>query len=107
YKTAKNPENWHRNRQKKLRSEGKKYVTRSGKNVGEKEFLNKPCYCSKQCSLLLSSEERNQAMMSFYSLECQNQQNMFIHDSVRAKQVDRYRSINKTGKPKSNSFEFY
>lgn len=78
-----------------LKTEGKSYVTISGKVIAEKS-LRRACNCRKKCYEQLSDDVRLVIFKHFYSLS-QSGQNQFLANNVEEseKKVQRIRGIRK------------
>lgn len=108
-KRSRNPDMWFRNQQQRKRLSGQEYKTRSGNTIQAKVFVDKPCNCSKNCNSKISSEDREACFNSFYSLNSQTEQNVFIREYVLSSATERHRPTTGTPvkMPKSHTFSYF
>lgn len=63
------PENWKRNIRKKLRLNGKQYISNSGKSVPEKKFKDIDCTkCRFKCTETFLKERRSQILQFYWAI---------------------------------------
>ncbi|UYV67129.1 hypothetical protein LAZ67_4004017, partial [Cordylochernes scorpioides] len=102
-----NPDNWARNIQKQKRTKGLAYRNRGGYSIPAKTFVDIICRCRQKCNQKILSYDREAAMKTFYSLDSQLAQNIFLRGCIRAKEIKRRRPSNNTKEPRSHSFTYY
>ncbi|UYV82284.1 hypothetical protein LAZ67_21001583 [Cordylochernes scorpioides] len=102
-----NPDNWARNIQKQKITKGLAYRNRGGYSIPAKTFVDIICRCRQKCNQKILSHDREAAMKTFYSLDSQLAQNIFLRGCIRAKEIKRRRPSNNTKEPRSHSFTYY
>ena len=96
-----------KNIQKQKRTKGLAYRNRGGNSIPAKTFVDIICRCRQKCNQKIPSYEREAAMKTFYSLDSQLAQNIFLRGCIRAKEIKRRRPSNNTKEPRSHSFTYY
>ena len=80
-KRRKRPQMWKRNITKRVRNEGKEYVTRGkSKTIREARAVKQPCgkKCRLRCSEIISEEQRQVIFDSYWALKTIEKQRMYI-----------------------------
>lgn len=106
-KRKRNADTWKRAHHNKNRLSGKEYKTRSGHTVAAKLFSDKQCKCSRKCNEKVSTEERETLFKSFYGLNNQTQQNIFLNGCIKSCSIARRRPTNESKPPRTHSFSFF
>ena len=83
-KKTRNPEKWKRNVRKLLKSEGKEYVSATGRVVAPKKVHHHSCLkCRFKCSEKFTEEQREDIFQLYYSLGSYERQRQYICDMVQ------------------------
>ena len=84
------PQEWKANKRKKLRNQGKQYISKTGKTIAQKSVKKKDCSkCRFKCSLKVSEEERTQLFTLYWELGDYAQQRSFLCSSVSVSDTKR------------------
>lgn len=76
------PQTWKRNKNKKLRLEGKEHTSQSGKKVRAKAVQEVPCKCHYKCNDLFTLNDRQIIFNDFLTLKEDRAKWAFINSSV-------------------------
>lgn len=80
-KRKRNPEGWVKNIRKKLKTQGKEYITMKGKVIPAK-VMKLPCSCKRKCFDKINYAQRLNIFENYYSLPLEGQ-NQFLSSSVQ------------------------
>ncbi|KAJ8725270.1 hypothetical protein PYW07_016228 [Mythimna separata] len=99
-----NPEEWHKQKQKRLRIAGLEYINANGKVVPPKQ-PGPDCNCRRRCFQKVPEEIRLKTFQGFYSMKTHDEQNAYLFGLMR--QVDVKRKRVKTSSRRTCTFEYF
>ncbi|CAK1544716.1 unnamed protein product [Leptosia nina] len=99
-----NPEEWHKQKQKRLRIAGLEYINANGKVVPPKQ-PGPDCNCRRQCFQKVPEDVRRKTFQGFYSMKTHDEQNAYLFGLMR--QVDVKRKRVKSSSRRTCTFEYY
>lgn len=86
------PDEWVQNRRKRLRQEGKSYITRRGILMPEKQFSIKECsHCPLKCHEFFNPDELKEMFDNFWKMDLQNKR-QYLSQLVEETGVKRVRT---------------
>ena len=98
---------WQKNKRKRLRNEGKSYITSKGSAVPPRVTGN-DCKCSMGCFKKLSSSDRTKILKEFNHLGTFDLQTAYLHGLIhRYEPKRRYTSGRESDCKRKNSFSYY
>lgn len=88
------------------RNHGEAYMTKNGKKIEAKVFIDEPCKCRRICSSKISCEERKHIFKSFWKMGNFKSQNAFICGLIQQSNPKsrRPRDASRMAKCSTNSF---
>ncbi|XP_068627735.1 uncharacterized protein [Battus philenor] len=101
---ARNPEEWHKQKQKRLRIAGLEYINANGKVVPPKQ-PGSDCNCRRKCFQRVPEDVRLKTFQGFYSMKTHDEQNAYLFGLMR--QVDVKRKRVKTSSRRTCTFEYF
>ncbi|XP_026747508.1 uncharacterized protein LOC113508583 [Trichoplusia ni] len=101
---SRNPEEWHKQKQKRLRIAGLEYINANGKVVPPKQ-PGPDCNCRRRCFQKVPEEIRLKTFQGFYSMKTHDEQNAYLFGLMR--QVDVKRKRVKTSSRRTCTFEYF
>ncbi|XP_022829721.1 uncharacterized protein LOC111358696 [Spodoptera litura] len=99
-----NPEEWHKQKQKRLRIAGLEYINANGKVVPPKR-PGPDCNCRRQCFQKVPEDIRLKTFQGFYSMKTHDEQNAYLFGLMR--QVDVKRKRVKSSSRRTCTFEYF
>ncbi|XP_053600014.1 uncharacterized protein LOC128669298 [Plodia interpunctella] len=102
---TKNPEEWHKQKQKRLRIAGLEYINANGKLVPPKQ-PGPDCNCRRGCFQKVPEEVRLKTFQGFYSMKTHDEQNAYLFGLMRQVDVKRKRVKGKTSR-RTCTFEYF
>ncbi|XP_041973034.1 uncharacterized protein LOC121728806 [Aricia agestis] len=99
-----NPEEWHKQKQKRLRIAGLEYVNANGKIVPPKQ-PGPDCNCRRKCFQKVPEDIRLKTFQGFYSMKTHDEQNAYLFGLMR--QVDVKRKRVKCSSRRTCTFEYF
>ncbi|CAK1578702.1 unnamed protein product [Parnassius mnemosyne] len=103
-KRLRNPEEWHKQKQKRLRIAGLEYINANGKVVPPKQ-PGPDCNCRRKCFQRVPEDVRLKTFQGFYSMKTHDEQNAYLFGLMR--QVDVKRKRVKTSSRRTCTFEYF
>ncbi|VVC89818.1 unnamed protein product [Leptidea sinapis] len=103
-KRTKNPEEWHKQKQKRLRIAGLEYINANGKVVPPKQ-PGPDCNCRRRCFEKVPRDVRLRTFQGFYSMKSHDEQNAYLFGLMR--QVDVKRKRVKNSSRRTCTFEYF
>jgi len=83
-KRKRNPANWKKNKRKILKTEGKEYISTTGKVMGAKSVRPHNCQkCKFKCAENFTEEERQEIFTLYYNLGSYERQRQYICEMVK------------------------
>ncbi|XP_034825582.1 uncharacterized protein [Maniola hyperantus] len=101
---TRNPEEWHKQKQKRLRIAGLEYINANGKVVPPKQ-PGPDCNCRRQCFKKVPLDVRMKTFQGFYSMKTHDEQNAYLFGLMR--QVDVKRKRVKSSSRRTCTFEYF
>ncbi|XP_013175319.1 PREDICTED: uncharacterized protein LOC106123494 isoform X3 [Papilio xuthus] len=101
---SRNPEEWHKQKQKRLRIAGLEYINANGKVVPPKK-PGPDCNCRRKCYQRVPEDVRLKTFQGFYSMKTHDEQNAYLFGLMR--QVDVKRKRVKTSSRRTCTFEYF
>ncbi|XP_075972137.1 uncharacterized protein LOC142973974 [Anticarsia gemmatalis] len=101
---SRNPEEWHKQKQKRLRIAGLEYINANGKIVPPKQ-PGPDCNCRRRCFQKVPEDIRIKTFQGFYSMKTHDEQNAYLFGLMR--QVDVKRKRVKTSSRRTCTFEYF
>ncbi|KOB76069.1 Uncharacterized protein OBRU01_06377 [Operophtera brumata] len=101
---TRNPEEWHKQKQKRLRIAGLEYINANGKVVPPKQ-PGSDCNCRRRCFQKVPEEIRLKTFQGFYSMKTHDEQNAYLFGLMR--QVDVKRKRVKSSSRRTCTFEYF
>ncbi|CAH0721458.1 unnamed protein product, partial [Brenthis ino] len=99
-----NPEEWHKQKQKRLRIAGLEYINANGKIVPPKQ-PGPDCNCRRKCFQKVPEDVRLKTFQGFYSMKTHDEQNAYLFGLMR--QVDVKRKRVKSSSRRTCTFEYF
>ncbi|KAJ2950575.1 hypothetical protein O0L34_g8821 [Tuta absoluta] len=99
-----NPEEWHKQKQKRLRIAGQEYINANGKVVPPKQ-PGPDCNCRRRCFQKVPEDIRLKTFQGFYSMKTHDEQNAYLFGLMR--QVDVKRKRVKSSSRRTCTFEYF
>ncbi|CAG9563361.1 unnamed protein product [Danaus chrysippus] len=99
-----NPEEWHKQKQKRLRIAGLEYINANGKVVPPKQ-PGPDCNCRRKCFQKVPEDIRLKTFQGFYSMKTHDEQNAYLFGLMR--QVDVKRKRVKSSSRRTCTFEYF
>ncbi|CAG4941584.1 uncharacterized protein LOC123691982 [Colias croceus] len=103
-KRSRNPEEWHKQKQKRLRIAGLEYINANGKIVPPKQ-PGPDCNCRRKCFQKVPEDVRLKTFQGFYSMKTHDEQNAYLFGLMR--QVDVKRKRVKSSSRRTCTFEYF
>ncbi|CAG9792192.1 unnamed protein product [Diatraea saccharalis] len=103
-KRTRNPEEWHKQKQKRLRIAGLEYINANGKVVPPKQ-PGPDCNCRRRCFQKVPEDVRIKTFQGFYSMKSHDEQNAYLFGLMR--QVDVKRKRVKSSSRRTCTFEYF
>lgn len=105
-KRSRNPDNWIREKAKRLRNCGQSYTSKSGKIIGEKK-MGPPCKekCILSCSKKINENFRNEMFKEYWAFSSLQRQRDFLAAHIEKLDL-KYRRIS-AAKPRNPNCSFY
>ncbi|KAG6453570.1 hypothetical protein O3G_MSEX008223 [Manduca sexta] len=103
-KRLRNPEEWHKQKQKRLRIAGLEYINANGKVVPPKQ-PGPDCNCRRKCFQKVPEDVRLKTFQGFYSMKTHDEQNAYLFGLMR--QVDVKRKRVKSSSRRTCTFEYF
>ncbi|CAH0663441.1 unnamed protein product [Chilo suppressalis] len=103
-KRSRNPEEWHKQKQKRLRIAGLEYINANGKVVPPKQ-PGPDCNCRRRCFQKVPEDVRLKTFQGFYSMKSHDEQNAYLFGLMR--QVDVKRKRVKSSSRRTCTFEYF
>ncbi|XP_063530274.1 uncharacterized protein LOC134741430 isoform X1 [Cydia strobilella] len=101
---SRNPEEWHKQKQKRLRIAGLEYINANGKIVPPKQ-PGPDCNCRRKCFQKVPEDIRLRTFHGFYSMKTHDEQNAYLFGLMR--QVDVKRKRVKASSRRTCTFEYF
>ncbi|GBP07086.1 hypothetical protein EVAR_4493_1 [Eumeta japonica] len=101
---TRNPEEWHKQKQKRLRIAGLEYINANGKVVPPKQ-PGPDCNCRRRCFQKVPEDIRLKTFQGFYSMKTHDEQNAYLFGLMR--QVDVKRKRVKASSRRTCTFEYF
>ncbi|KAL4709319.1 hypothetical protein ACJJTC_007051 [Scirpophaga incertulas] len=101
---TRNPEEWHKQKQKRLRIAGLEYINANGKVVPQKQ-PGPDCNCRRRCFERIPEDVRLKTFQGFYSMKTHDEQNAYLFGLMR--QVDVKRKRVKSSSRRTCTFEYF
>ncbi|XP_073967047.1 uncharacterized protein [Choristoneura fumiferana] len=101
---SRNPEEWHKQKQKRLRIAGLEYINANGKLVPPKQ-PGPDCNCRRKCFQKVPEDIRMRTFQGFYSMKTHDEQNAYLFGLMR--QVDVKRKRVKSSSRRTCTFEYF
>ncbi|XP_063823155.1 uncharacterized protein LOC135073070 [Ostrinia nubilalis] len=101
---SRNPEEWHKQKQKRLRIAGLEYINANGKVVPPKQ-PGPDCNCRRRCFQKVPEDIRLKTFQGFYSMKTHDEQNAYLFGLMR--QVDVKRKRVKSSSRRTCTFEYF
>ncbi|XP_046978830.1 uncharacterized protein LOC124544358 isoform X1 [Vanessa cardui] len=101
---TRNPEEWHKQKQKRLRIAGLEYINANGKVVPPKQ-PGPDCNCRRQCFQKVPDDVRLKTFQGFYAMKTHDEQNAYLFGLMR--QVDVKRKRVKSSSRRTCTFEYF
>lgn len=101
---TRNPEEWHKQKQKRLRIAGLEYINANGVVVPPK-LPGPDCNCRRRCFQKVPEEVRLKTFHGFYSMKSHDEQNAYLFGLMR--QVDVKRKRVKSSSRRTCTFEYF
>ncbi|XP_059051318.1 uncharacterized protein LOC131846110 isoform X1 [Achroia grisella] len=101
---TRNPEEWHKQKQKRLRIAGLEYINANGKVVPPKQ-PGPDCNCRRLCFQKVPADIRLKTFQGFYSMKTHDEQNAYLFGLMR--QVDVKRKRVKSSSRRTCTFEYF
>ncbi|KAM3967931.1 uncharacterized protein ACR2FA_003813 [Aphomia sociella] len=101
---TRNPEEWHKQKQKRLRIAGLEYINANGKLVPPKQ-PGPDCNCRRICFQKVPEDVRLKTFQGFYSMKTHDEQNAYLFGLMR--QVDVKRKRVKSSSRRTCTFEYF
>ncbi|XP_049888167.1 uncharacterized protein LOC126382375 [Pectinophora gossypiella] len=101
---TRNPEEWHKQKQKRLRIAGLEYINANGKIVPPKQ-PGPDCNCRRRCFQKVPEDIRLKTFQGFYSMKTHDEQNAYLFGLMR--QVDVKRKRVKSSSRRTCTFEYF
>ncbi|XP_045520111.1 uncharacterized protein LOC123711566 [Pieris brassicae] len=99
-----NPEEWHKQKQKRLRIAGQEYINANGKIVPPKQ-PGPDCNCRRKCFQMVPEDIRMKTFQGFYSMKSHDEQNAYLFGLMR--QIDVKRKRVKSSSRRTCTFEYF
>ena len=77
-KRTRDQDNWKSNIRKRMRNAGQEYITRKGKRVSAKTFVDFDCKCRLHCKENISATDRKEVFDHFWNLSLETQEQAIV-----------------------------
>lgn len=100
------PLNWTRNKEKKLRAEGKEFVSNTTNKLIKEKTTGLDCKCAYQCYSKINDDEKKLIINIFNSINSKEKQDTFLCGLISVNTVVRRRPKSGLGKSRSCSCKY-